>query len=145
MTFPVCFLGGQAVAGALLHSSLEISEKAARAVASVVGGLAGSGVHTGFHVVQCEIEGRGLETFGLLLAGVGGFFEGSSAAYLAAKLVVKKINPNYNSMGKPLGRIIHSKYLHITNSNAIFLKFRSNQQGWCQSELLQGFREFHGR
>ena len=109
VTFPVCFLGGQAVAGALLRSSVEISEKASRAIASVVGGLAGSGIHTGFHVVQCEIEGRSLETFGLLLAGVGGFFEGSSAAYIGAKLVIKKINPK--SMGKPLGKIIHT-YLH---------------------------------
>ena len=120
----MCFLGGQAVAGALLRSSVEISEKASRAVASVVGGLAGSGIHTGFHVVQCEIEGRSLETFGLLLAGVGGFFEGASTAYLAAKLVFKKINPK--AMGKPLGRIIHTN-IHKTENNAIILKVKATR------------------
>ena len=93
ITFPTCFFGGQAIAGALMTMSIKVSENVAKAVATTVGGLVGSGVHSGAYVLQCEVDGRPIEPLGVVLSGFGGFFEGSSASYLGAKLVAAKFNP----------------------------------------------------
>jgi len=94
ITFPTCFFGGQAIAGALMTISTKVTANVAKAVATTVGGLVGSGVHSGAYVIHCEVDGRPIEPLGLVLSGVGGFFEGTSAAYLGAKLVATKFNPN---------------------------------------------------
>ena len=87
ITFPTTFFGGQAVAGVLMQMSAKVSANVAKAVATTVGGLVGSGVHSGAYVLQCSVDGRPIEPLGVVLSGVGGFFEGTSAAYLGAKLV----------------------------------------------------------
>merc|ERR1711971_1338061 len=93
ITFPTTFFGGQAVAGVLMQMSAKVSANVAKAVATTVGGLVGSGVHSGAYVLQCSVDGRPIEPLGVVLSGVGGLFEGTSAAYLGAKLVVTKFNP----------------------------------------------------
>ena len=80
----------------------------AKAVASTVGGLVGGGVHSGSYVLQCEVDGRPIEPLGLVLSGVGGIFEGTSAAYLGANLVVTKFN-QYN---KGIKTMKHSQDNH---------------------------------
>ena len=97
ITFPTCFFGGQAIAGALMTMSTKVSENVAKAVATTVGGVVGSGVHSGAYVLQCEVDGKPIEPLGVVLNGVGGFFEGTSAAYLGAKLVATKFN-NYKGI-----------------------------------------------
>ena len=94
ITFPTCFFGGQAITGVLMQMSAKVSQNVAKAVATTVGGLVGGGVHSGSYVLQCEVDGKPIEPLGLVLSGVGGIFEGTSAAYLGAKLVVTKFNPN---------------------------------------------------
>ena len=92
ITFPTCFFGGQAITSALITMSTKVTENVAKAVATTVGGLVGGGVHSGAYVLQCEVDGRPIEPLGLVLSGVGGIFEGSSAGYLGAKLVATKFN-----------------------------------------------------
>ena len=41
---------------------------------------------------QCEVDGRPVEPLCLVLSSIGGFFEGTSAAYLGAKIVPAKLN-----------------------------------------------------
>jgi len=104
ITFPTCFLGGQAITGVLMTMSAKVSENVAKAVATTVGGVVGSGVHSGAYVLQCEVNGKPIEPVGVVLSGVGGFFEGTSAAYLGAKLV----KTNFNSYeGIPITKFSH--------------------------------------
>ena len=103
VTFPVCLVGGQAIAGVLIQGA-KLSTSAAKAVATVVGGMAGSGINQGFYVLHCEIEGTEPQTLGLVLSGVGGFLEGSTAAYLGAKLISQKFK--VSSLGEPAGFLI---------------------------------------
>jgi len=92
ITLPTCFFGGQAITGVLMTMSAKVTENVAKAVATTVGGIVGSGVHSGAYVLQCEVNGKPIEPLGVVLSGVGGFFEGTSAAYLGAKLVTTKFN-----------------------------------------------------
>ena len=92
ITFPACFFGGQAITGALMTISTKVTENVAKCVATTVGLLVGSGVQSGAYVLQCEVNGRPIEPLSLVLSGVNGIFEGTSAAYLGAKLIVTKFN-----------------------------------------------------
>ena len=77
----------------------KVSAKVAKAVASVAGGLAGSGIHSGSYVLQVKIQGKPIEPLGLVLSGIGGFFEGVGAAYLGAKLSQTKYIPPNKALG----------------------------------------------